>query len=137
MNSNKFEWTPKRVQEFTAIYAGNFTGNKRFSRSDFIGLRYEAKVKKYESMISELEPNTREREVSKPRQHRFGSESPLYRVPEASLSQIRTWAVEDIMSRIVLPNMGWRANSNESIEARGEIGEAIEVLLNDVDRYYK
>ena len=84
MNSNKFEWTPKRVQEFTAIYAGNFTGNKRFSRSDFIGLRYE-----------------------------------------------------DIMSRIVLPNMGWRANSNESIEARGEIGEAIEVLLNDVDRYYK
>ena len=38
MNSNKFEWTPKRVQEFTAIYAGNFTGNKRFSRSDFIGL---------------------------------------------------------------------------------------------------
>jgi hypothetical protein len=134
MNSNKFEWTPERVQEFTAIYAGNFNGNKRFSRSDFIGLRYDAKVKKYESMVSELEPDTTDNEVSKPRRYRFGTSTPIADKPFA---QIRTWAVEDIMSRIVLPNMGWRAESSESTNARGEIGEAVEALLNDVDQYYK
>jgi hypothetical protein len=53
---NHFEWTPKRVQEFTSIYAGNFLGkDKRFTREDFIGLRYDAKVKKYKKLITKLE----------------------------------------------------------------------------------
>ena len=53
---NHFEWTPERVQEFTSIYAGNFLGkDKRFKRKDFIGLRYDAKVKKYKKLVTKLE----------------------------------------------------------------------------------
>ncbi len=53
---NYFEWTPKRVQEFASIYAGNFQGkDKRFKRKDFIGLRYDAKVKKYKRLVTKLE----------------------------------------------------------------------------------
>ena len=41
------------------------------------------------------------------------------------------------MARIVLPNMGWRAQSDESVLARREIGEAVDGLVNDIDFHFQ
>ena len=45
-------------------------------------------------------------------------------------TDLRKSIVQDIMSKIVSPNMGWSSDSNQAYEARLEIGDAIEELLN-------
>lgn len=52
-------------------------------------------------------------------------------------TDLRKSIVQDIMSKIVSPNMGWSSDSNQAYEARLEIGDAIEELLNDIDYYFQ
>ncbi|HIB77172.1 MAG TPA: hypothetical protein EYO58_06045 [Flavobacteriales bacterium] len=130
MVDSKFTWTPERVKEFTAIYAGNFSNKaSRFGYSDFIGLKYDEKVRKYERLVTSLEGD-----ITSKLSTRFPTEGSKLEHP---FSTIRRWIVGDIMARIVLPNMGWRAQSDEAVLARREIGEAVDGLVNDIDFHFQ
>tara|TARA_R110000824_G_scaffold134618_1_gene297596 strand:- start:446 stop:859 length:414 start_codon:yes stop_codon:yes gene_type:complete len=130
---SKFIWTPERVKEFTAIYAGNFSNKsiryEQLGYTEFIGLKYDEKVRKYERLVTSLEGD-----VTSKLSTRFPSDGNKLERP---FTTIRRWIVGDIMSRIVLPNMGWRAQCDEALLAKREIGEAVEALVNDIDFHFQ
>jgi hypothetical protein len=134
-----FTWTPERVKEFTAIYAGNFANkNVRFGYSDFIGLKYEQKVAKYQRLVSKMEgsDSTNEEGGDAPVSRLSLRERPTFEIPHP-FSTIRRWIVSDIMTRIVLPNMGWRAQCDDALQAKREISEAVDTLVNDIDFHFQ
>tara|TARA_R110000803_G_scaffold57972_7_gene116166 strand:- start:1632 stop:1814 length:183 start_codon:yes stop_codon:yes gene_type:complete len=53
------------------------------------------------------------------------------------LNRARKRIVEVIIQTIVLPNMGWTGDGDEANEARIEIGEAMEAMLQDIDSHYQ